>query len=465
MAQIINTRSPFYIKVSDSSLGTATLKIYIYEGAKNTGSPNAADLKYTITKSELEANNYVVFEISELIRDYIDVKYDGEYDSYSLWVMFDIDVISQSGDEIFGWTSTPSDLQNTLAASGTATGTSTNKLIDSSASFTSTVQVGDIAVEDQSGYFATVTSVDSNTQLTLDDNIYQSGSGYFIYRRSYFNMIAIEGYGYFEEGVNPEPSRTLLQSNKIIYRPSDYNVNIPIFAEDTTSVTYFYNNTEIRTDTISDNDNTNQKIQYIYSYVNSDTDTYQERVLNDGGTLEESVCLDRFLRNVETSPVDKIIINSSGSPEIVKIRTLDCSIYDPIKVTFVNKYGALQDLWFDKKSMNSINVQSNDYKASVMDFSSTPTYDTSAHQNRVLDLVGKESITMNTGYIDEEYNEVFRQLMLSEQVWMTRLTDTEEVFPLRPRTQSLQFKTRTNDKLVNYTVEFDFAFDKINTIR
>jgi len=391
MAQIINTRSPFYIKVSDSSLATATLQLYIYEGAKNTGSPNAADLKYTITKSELEANNYVVFEISELIRDYIDVKYDGEYDSYCVWANAVISAAESDGTAISSPTVTPSDYTN--------------------------------------------------------------------------QFVAVDGYGYFEEGVNPEPSRTLLQSNKIIYRPSDYNVNIPIFAEDTTSVTYFYNNTEIRTDTISDDDNTNQKIQYIYSYVNSDTDTYQERVLNDGGTLEESVCLDRFLRNVETSPVDKIIINSSGSPEIVKIRTLDCSIYDPIKVTFVNKYGALQDLWFDKKSMNSINVQSNDYKASVMDFSSTPTYDTSAHQNRVLDLVGTESITMNTGYIDEEYNEVFRQLMLSEQVWMTRLTDTEEVFPLRPRTQSLQFKTRTNDKLVNYTVEFDFAFDKINTIR
>ena len=387
MAQIINTRSPFYIKVSDSTLATATLQLYIYEGAKDT-TPDGADLRYTVTKSEIEGGNYVVFEISELIRDYIDVKYDGEYDSYCVWVNA---VITANGGAISSPTVTPSNYTN--------------------------------------------------------------------------QFVAVDGYGYFEEGVNPEPSRTLLQSNKIIYRPSDYNVNIPVFAEDTTSVTYFYNNTEVRTDAISDDDNTNQKIQYIYSYVDSDTDTYQERVLNDGGTLEESVCLDRFLRNVETSPVDEIIINSSSSPEVVKIRTLDCSIYDPIKVTFVNKYGALQDLWFDKKSMNSINVQSNDYKASVMDFSSTPTYDTSAHQNRVLDLVGTESITMNTGYIDEEYNEVFRQLMLSEQVWMTRLTDTEEVFPLRPKTQSLQFKTRVNDKLVNYTVEFDFAFDKINTIR
>jgi len=390
MAQIINTRSPFYIKVSDSTLATATLQLYIYEGAKDT-TPDAADLKYIITKSELENNNQVVFEISELIRDYIDVKYDGEYDSYCVWANAVISAEESDGTAISSPTVFPSDYAN--------------------------------------------------------------------------QFIAVDGYGYFEEGVNPEPSRTLLQSNKIIYRPSDYNVNIPIFAEDTTSVTYFYNNTEIRTDGISDDDNTNQKIQYIYSYVNSDTDTYQERVLNDGGTLEESVCLDRFLRNVDTSPVDKIIINSSNSPEVVEIRTLDCSIYDPIKVTFVNKYGALQDLWFDKKSINSIEVQSNDYKASVMNFSSTPTYDTSAHQNRVLDLVGKESITMNTGYIDEEYNELFRQLMLSEQVWMTRLTDTEEVFPLRPKTQSLQFKTRTNDKLVNYTVEFDFAFDKINTIR
>jgi len=394
MAQIINTRSPFYIKVSDSSLATATLQLYIYEGAKDI-TPDAADLKYTITKSELEANNYVVFEISELIRDYIDVKYDGEYDSYCVWANAVITAEDSSGGLISSPTVTPSNYTN--------------------------------------------------------------------------QFVAVDGYGYFEEGVNPEPSRSLLQSNKIMYRPEDGNINIPIFAEDTNSVAYYNNGTLVRSQTITDNDNTNQKIQYISVSGNSDNATYEERVLEDGGTLESSKCLTDFLSLLDIGEVDEIVVSydtSAGtSAHVIKVRNLDCSIYDPIRVTFVNKYGALQDLWFDKKSVNSIEVQSNDYKASVMNFSSTPTYDTSAHQNRVLDLVGKESITMNTGYIDEEYNEVFRQLMLSEQVWMTRLTDTEEVLPLRPRTQSLQFKTRTNDKLVNYTVEFDFAFDKINTIR
>jgi len=394
MAQIINTRSPFYIKVSDTTLATATLQLYIYEGAKDT-TPDAADLKYTITKSELEANNYVVFEISELIRDYVDVKYDGEYDSYCVWANAVITAKNSSGSTISSPTVTPSDYTN--------------------------------------------------------------------------QFVAVDGYGYFEEGVNPEPSRSLLQSNKIMYRPEDGNINIPIFAEDTNSVAYYNNGVIVRSQTISDNDNTDQKIQYISVSGNSDNATYEERVLEDDGTLESSRCLEQFLSYLDISKVDEIVVgydtDAGSAAHIIKVRNLDCSIYDPIRVTFVNKYGALQDLWFDKKSINSIEVQSNDYKASVMDFSSSPTYDTSAHQNRVLDLVGKESITLNTGYIDESFNEVFRQLMLSEQVWMTRLTDTEEVLPLRPRTQSLQFKTRTNDKLVNYTVEFDFAFDKINTIR
>ena len=379
---IINTRSPFYIKSSASGMASGKIEIYIYEGTYQS-SPSSSDLKYTITKSTLGTEEYVVFEVSELIRDYIDIKYDGEYDSYCVWVRAALTRYNSSGTSIGG--------------------------------------------------------------VSLD-------------------YIAADGYGYFEEGVNPEPSRSLLQSNKIIYRPEDGNINIPIFAEDTNSVAYYNNGTLVRSQSISDTDNTNQKIQYISVSGNSDNATYEERVLEDGGTLESSNCR-TVLNYLDIGQVDGLswVIILAGLTRY-KSKKIDCSIW-PIRVTFVNKYGALQDLWFDRKSVNSINVKSSDYKASVMNFSSTPTYDTSAHQNRVLDLVGTESITMNTGYIDEEYNEVFRELMLSEQVWMTRLTDTEEILPLRPRTQSLQFKTRTNDKLVNYTVEFDFAFDKINTIR
>ena len=56
--------------------------------------------------------------------------------------------------------------------------------------------------------------------------------------------------------------------------------------------------------------------------------------------------------------------------------------------------------------------------------------------------------------------------MLSEQVYYTEITETEEkVIPVIPLTKSITYKTSVNDRLANYTVEFEHAFDKINNIR
>ena len=467
MAKIINTRSPFYIKIAVASMASAELKIYIYEGALAT-SPNANNLKYTLSKASLGTDNYVVFEVAELVRDYLESKYDGEYDSYSVWVMMDINVLNATNDTVFNWTSTPSNLQNSVQATGTATGTQTNKLIDSSASFTSTVAVGDIAVETQSEQFANVTAVDSDTQLTLDDNLIQSGGGYTIYRKTYYSLLATEGYGYFEEGINPDFDEGLMMSEGTIYRVNDRSVNIPVSAETTNSVSFLLGGQEVKSVSISDDDNTNQKIQYIASDSNSEADSYKERVLEDGGIFEDNTLLGEFFNGADVGLIDEVYINYTNDTEtktkVLKVKTFDCSKYEPIRVTFVNKYGALQDLYFTRRNNESLNIKKEDYKASVMDFANF-SYDTSGHQMRTLNLVGNDSITLNTDYIDESCNEHIKQLMLSEQVWMTRLTDEEKIVPLKLKTQSLQLKKRVNDKLVQYSMEFDVAVDKINNIR
>jgi hypothetical protein len=392
MAKLINTRSPFFIKVSDSTLDTAKLELYIYEGIKNTTNL-APDLKYTIEKSELEGNNIIVFEISELVRDYIETKYDGEYDSYTVWVNPVITATNEFGGTITSPTITP------------------------------------------------------------------SVSGQFI---------ATEGYGYFEEGANPDFDEGLMMSEGTIYRVNDRSVNIPVSAETTNSIAFRLNGDTISSVTISDNDNTNQKIQYIASDSNSTADSYKERVLEAGGVFEYNRCLEAFEEAVDIGAVDEVYINYTNDTEtrtkILKVKTFDCSKYEPIRVTFVNKYGALQDLYFTRRSNESINITSQDYKASVFDFTSL-SYDQTAHQQRTLNLIGKESVTLNTDYIDESCNEHIKQLMLSEQIWMTRLTDEEKIVPLKLKSNSLELKKRVNDRLVQYTMQFDVAADKINTIR
>ena len=390
MATKINVRSPYYVKASNASLASATLSLYIYTGTFTTDKGTA---KYTITKNEISSNNYVVFEIAELVRDYLDIEFDGEYDSQTVWVEADIEMF----DAING--------------GGSSLGT---------------------------------TSTD---------------------------YIALDGYGYFEDGINSELSRTYLQSNKEIFRPDDQNVRVPVFTEDTSSVSFLYKGEVKRVQAVSSSTNTNGQIDYITVSGADNTDSYKERVLADGGTLEDNSLLDAFLEGADVGLVDELYINSASGTQVVKISTEPCSKYEPYKVTFINKFGALQDMYFSLKSIESLNTTGETYKANAVDFG-TLTYDTYKPQVAQYNKLGKESITLNTNYLSEDYNEVIKQLMMSEQVWLTRLdnpapdsNNLETVLAVIPKTQSVTYKTSLNDRLVQYTVDFDYAFDKINTVR
>jgi hypothetical protein len=167
------------------------------------------------------------------------------------------------------------------------------------------------------------------------------------------DYIAFDGYGYFEDAINPELSRTYLQSNYKIFRPSDQNVRVPVFTEDTDSVSFLYKGEVKRVQPIPsagvDVNNTNGQIEYITVSGADNTDNYKERVLADGGTFEDNSLLDAFLDSIDIGLVDELYINSDSGTEVVKISTEPCSKYEPYKVTFINKFGALQDMYLQIK--------------------------------------------------------------------------------------------------------------------
>jgi len=377
MARKINTRSPFFIKVSDTSLAKADLKLYIYSGTKDTDKPSSP--QYTVTKSQLEGGNYVVFEISELVRDYIDVNFNQErtLDAYIQRVEDDNGVYEE------------------------------NSLLTN------------FSLELDDDYSSSSVWVDADVEL------YDSSDT--LLEILYFDYVAFDGYSYFEEGANAELSRTLMQSNTDIYYRTGEKLQIPVFSEDVTSVKFYNNGTLHTTRLISSSDKSSGHVSY--PSVTADTDKVE--VISDG--------------NLET---------------ITVYPTEECK-YTPQKVTFINKFGVLQDVYFFKKSTESINTTKQSYKASTFDVFSTG-YDLQKHQYKTFHKMGRESITMNTGYVSEEYNEVLQQLLLSEDVWITKGSD---ILPIEVKSESLTFKTRLNDKLINYTMEFDMAFDKVNTIR
>jgi len=373
MSTKINVRSPYYVKVAYAGLNYATIYLYVWTG---DSSPSPAEPNYTLTKYRVGTNNYVVFEISEYIKDFLVTQY-GNYSTDVVWVKYGYAIYNESGSSING-----------------------------------------------------------------------GGSA---------NMLGVDGYGYFEDGVNPQLSQQLLQSNTIIYYNEGQDIVFPVWAEfiptisitsdsgadvfweavedfwQTYDVSWGYITSPINVD---DDGNTNQKIQYIRITLSEE--------LQDGDTIT-------IASRLEGGPTTTITLEEICEPR-----------YTPLNIIFYNKFGALQNVWFFKKSTTTLNVRNENYKRSIMDFSSTPTYSEQAHQVKTFNANGREVLQANTGFIDEQYNEVIKQLMLSEEVWVDNGTD---VLPIRPINNSLTFKTAVNDKLINYTMDFEYAFDKINNIR
>lgn len=69
-----------------------------------------------------------------------------------------------------------------VSDSGTTSATTANKLVETGQNFATTVRVGDIVYNTTDSTAATVTSVDSDTTLSLSEDIMESGDSYTIYR-------------------------------------------------------------------------------------------------------------------------------------------------------------------------------------------------------------------------------------------------------------------------------------------
>lgn len=327
-------------------LKSATIKIYVYEGTQ--GSYSNGDLKYTLSKDRISSRDNIIFEVGNLVRDYVDVSFNNDYPSATKWV------------------------------------TVTKSLID----------------EETGEQFS-----DGGLVTT--------------------HYILKDGYGEYEDEINPQTATHAMITANDIYLPEGTAGKLPIFAEGVGKVTIDTTDTQI-----TDSGNSNQKIQYIT--IPADSSTIKVYDTND------------------TTLLKTITVNNICEPK-----------FTDYKVTFVNKHGAFQDMYFFKRTTESLTVNDDTYKVNNINTASV-TYPTYKGQRQRYDVNGQTSITMNTGFISESAVSTMEELFLSENVWIRWDGQT---LPIIPRSKSFTHKTSLNDKLINYTVSFDFAFNKINNVR
>jgi hypothetical protein len=88
---------------------------------------------------------------------------------------------------------------------------------------------------------------------------------------------------------------------------------------------------------------------------------------------------------------------------------------------------------------------------------SSVNYNTSLGQSKTFNINGSQTIKLNTGFVDENYSELITDLLLSETV----LLDSK---PVIVKTQGSDLKTSLKDRLINYEMEFEYAYNLINDV-
>jgi hypothetical protein len=99
---------------------------------------------------------------------------------------------------------------------------------------------------------------------------------------------------------------------------------------------------------------------------------------------------------------------------------------------------------------------------------SSTSYGLKNASKKIFNTQAKQSQTLSSGFYPEFAVEYFEQLLLSEYVWIEQTivsSGSVTQVPVIVKTSSVDIKKSVNDRLIEYTIEFEDAFDYINNIR
>jgi len=186
--------------------------------------------------------------------------------------------------------------------------------------------------------------------------------------------------------------------------------------------------------------------------------SYPDNNINESIAEPTSIDSAEMLQNiwvkVSEAGTDEYIEVTYNGETITLLITDECR-YTPVDIAFQNKEGAIVFMPFFKAKIESLSTTRETFE------SDRGQPSTGNHQFVDFNVQGRTSYKINSGFIDENMNQIVKQLLLSERVW--EYVNTEYI-PIKVKSTGVEYKTRQKDRLINYEMEFEYAFNEINNI-
>ena len=132
--------------------------------------------------------------------------------------------------------------------------------------------------------------------------------------------------------------------------------------------------------------------------------------------------------------------------------------YDNIRVKWKNRFGAFDYYNFNLVSKQSMSTSRQRYQPQIGSWNGrTLSYEQfeNSTQNYIVD--SKQNLSVNSNYLPESYNDIFKELMVSDEVyWVQSYTTSggEQLMPLAVQSSNFNIKTTKVDKLIQYSFDF-----------
>ena len=158
-----------------------------------------------------------------------------------------------------------------------------------------------------------------------------------------------------------------------------------------------------------------------------------------------------------------VILKNASNTTIGTVRYyVQCEAkYTPVQVAFINRFGVADFITFFKRSDTRGNFTQDSYQKSIYnDGFTTPSLEVGKYQS--FNVNSRNTLTLNTGFVDQDYDETIEDILMSEYVAVYTNSNWVSAVPNRG---SIEYQKSVNTKLINYTMSFDFGFDERSLVR
>lgn len=122
--------------------------------------------------------------------------------------------------------------------------------------------------------------------------------------------------------------------------------------------------------------------------------------------------------------------------------------YEPIKVQYLNTYGALITTWFYKANKKEFSMENSEFKR----FQTVDSNFYVGKQRQTFNTSAREKITVNSDWVLESYSQVIKDIITSEYTLVNDQFANVE-------TKSIEIQQNINNGLINYQLTFTYSND------